>query len=98
MVPVLGERLFIVALPLVWLATYLWIASPFVMILIGGIAGGIFLGAVAVAALWLRRHEVPAELRGGRGSATALAVSAAAIMALGLYSAISSTGLFEVSV
>ena len=91
-------RVFIVALPLVWLVTYLWIASPFVMILIGGVAGGIFLGAVAVAALWLRRHEVPAELRGGRGSAAAIAVSAAAIIALGAYSAVSATGLFEVPV
>ncbi|GAB7189910.1 Nramp family divalent metal transporter [Kineococcus sp. NUM-3379] len=86
-------RFFVVALPLTWLATYLWIASPFVMILIGGVAGGVFLAAVAVAAWWLRRHEVDPALRGGRGSAVALAVSAAAIVALGVWSALSSTGL-----
>ncbi|MFH5821230.1 Nramp family divalent metal transporter [Georgenia sp. AZ-5] len=89
-------RVFIVALPLTWLATYLWISSPFVMILVGGIAGGIFLAAVAVAAWWLRRHEVDPELRGGRGSAVALAVSAVAIIALGVYSALSSAGLISV--
>ncbi|PYF99013.1 Mn2+ and Fe2+ transporters of the NRAMP family [Georgenia satyanarayanai] len=89
-------RFFIVALPVVWLLTYLWISSPFIMILIGGVAGGIFLAAVAVAAWYLRARYVEPELRGGRFSATALAVSGVAILLLGVYSALSATGLVSV--
>jgi len=89
-------RVFIVALPLVWLLTYLWISSPFVMILIGGVAGGIFLAAVAVAAWYLRARYVEPELRGGRLVATALAVSGVAILLLGVYSALSAVGLVSV--
>lgn len=89
-------RVFIVALPLVWLLTYLWISSPFIMILIGGVAGGIFLAAVAVAAWYLRSRYVEPELRGGRFAATALAVSGVAILLLGVYSALSATGLVSI--
>ncbi|MBX9243472.1 Nramp family divalent metal transporter [Actinotalea ferrariae] len=89
-------RFFIVALPTMWLLTFLWISSPFIMILIGGVAGGIFLAAVAVAAWYLRRTEVDPELRGGRFSAIALAVSGVAILLLGVYSALSAAGLLEV--
>ncbi|WP_454085518.1 Nramp family divalent metal transporter [Georgenia sp. Marseille-Q6866] len=89
-------RVFIVALPLVWLLTYLWISSPFVMILVGGVAGGIFLAAVAVAAWYLRSRYVEPELRGGRFAVTALAVSGVAILLLGVYSALSATGLVSV--
>ncbi|QDB80546.1 divalent metal cation transporter [Georgenia sp. 311] len=89
-------RVFIVALPLLWLLTYLWISSPFVMILIGGVAGGIFLAAVAVAAWYLRARYVQPELRGGRFAASALAVSGIAILLLGVYSALSATGLVSV--
>ncbi|GAA4415549.1 Nramp family divalent metal transporter [Georgenia halophila] len=89
-------RVFIVALPVIWLLTYMWIAAPFVMILIGGVAGGIFLAAVAVAAWYLRFRYVDPELRGGRFSTAALTVSAVAILLLGVYTALSSAGLMEV--
>ena len=80
-------RVFIAALPIVWLLTFLWINSPLVMIMIGGIAGGIFLAAVAVSALYLRSRIEP-ELRGGRFIHVALIVSALAISALGIYSVV----------
>ncbi|HLU56043.1 MAG TPA: Nramp family divalent metal transporter [Pseudonocardia sp.] len=89
-------RFFIVALPVLWLATYLWIASPFIMILIGGVAGGIFLAAVAVAAWYLRYRYVEPELRGGWFASIALGVSAVAILLLGVYSALSSAGIIDV--
>lgn len=79
-------RFFIVALPLLWLATYLWISSPLIMIQIGGIAGGAFLAAVAVSALYLTRKYVDPRLRGGNFSTVAMWVSAVAIVALGIYS------------
>ncbi|WP_207212084.1 Nramp family divalent metal transporter [Promicromonospora panici] len=84
-------QVFIAALPSVWLLTFLWISSPLVMIMIGGIAGGIFLAAVAVSALYLRRRIEP-ELRGGRFIRAALTVSAVAIMGLGVYSAVTTLG------
>jgi Mn2+/Fe2+ NRAMP family transporter len=80
-------RFFIAFLPLMWLLTFLWINSPLVMIMVGGIAGGIFLAAVAVSALYLRGRIEPA-LRGGRFIHVALLVSSAAIIALGIYSAV----------
>ncbi|UNX54650.1 Nramp family divalent metal transporter [Georgenia sp. TF02-10] len=89
-------RFFIVALPTVWLLTFLWIASPFVMILIGGIAGGIFLAAVAVSAWYLRTTYVEPDLRGGRFATVAIAVSGIAILLLGVYTALSSTGLVSI--
>ena len=79
-------RVFIVALPLVWLATFLWISSPLIMIQIGGIAGGAFLAAVACSALYLTRTYVDPQMRGGRFASVALWVSAIAIIALGVYS------------
>ncbi len=89
-------RVFIVGLPLLWLATFLWINSPFLMILIGGVAGGIFLAAVAVAAWYLRRTEVEPALRGGRFASIALAISGIAILLLGVYTAFSSAGVFTI--
>jgi Mn2+/Fe2+ NRAMP family transporter len=89
-------RVFIVALPTMWLLTFLWISSPFVMILIGGIAGGIFLAAVAIAAWYLRYTAVDPELRGGRFSTIALGVSGVAILLLGLYSALSAAGVVSI--
>lgn len=79
-------RFFIALLPIIWLLTFLWINEPLVMIMVGGIAGGIFLAAVAVSALYLRGRIEPA-LRGGRFLHVALIISAIAIIALGIYSA-----------
>jgi hypothetical protein len=89
-------QFFIVALPTLWLITFLWISSPFVMILIGGIAGGIFLAAVAVAAWYLRYTEVEPDLRGGRFSTVAIGVSGIAILLLGVYSALSAAGVVSI--
>ncbi|WP_216639487.1 Nramp family divalent metal transporter [Brachybacterium sp. P6-10-X1] len=83
----LWMRVFIAFLPIMWLLTFLWINQPLVMIMVGGIAGGIFLAAVAVSALYLRRRIEP-ELRGGRFIHVALIVSSLAIIALGIYSAV----------
>lgn len=80
-------RFFIAFLPIMWLLTFLWIDSPWVMIMVGGIAGGIFLAAVAVSALYLRGH-LESALRGGRFIHVALIPSAGAIIALGIYSAV----------
>lgn len=81
-------RIFLVALPLVWMAAFLWIGEPFVMILVGGIAGGIFLAAVAIATWYLRSTEVDHDLRGGRFTPVALIVSTIAIIGLGVYSVV----------
>lgn len=80
-------RVFIAFLPAMWLLTFLWINQPLLMIMVGGIAGGIFLAAIAVSALYLRGRIEPA-LRGGRFLHIALIVSSLAIIALGIYSAV----------
>ncbi|MGO2359826.1 MAG: Nramp family divalent metal transporter, partial [Brachybacterium tyrofermentans] len=80
-------RVFIAFLPAMWLLTFLWINEPLLMIMVGGIAGGIFLAAVAISALYLRGRIEPA-LRGGRFIYIALIISSLAIIALGIYSAV----------
>lgn len=80
-------QVFIVLLPILWLATFFWIDSIMVMIMVGGIAGGIFVAGVAVSALYLRGRIEP-ELRSGRFLHIALIVSSIAIILLGIYSAV----------
>lgn len=88
-------RFFIVALPTIWLLTFIWYSDPFAMIVIGGLVGGLFLASIAIAAVYLRRTAVAPELRGGAFSTVLLSISATAILLLGIYSAISSTGIFS---
>lgn len=80
-------QFFIALLPILWLITFLWIDSIMVMIMVGGIAGGIFVAGVAVSALYLRTRIEP-ELRSGRLLHVALMVSSIAIIMLGLYSVV----------
>lgn len=79
-------RGFTIALPIVWGVVYLFVQSPVVMILIGGIFGGIFLLVTVIAIWYLRRTETPEPLRGGWMFRVALVVSSVAIGLLGVYS------------
>ncbi|MCU4747984.1 MULTISPECIES: Nramp family divalent metal transporter [Streptomyces] len=86
-------RALTVALPPLWGASYLWIQSPVLMVQIGGIAGGIFLVAVVIAAWTLRYQDVPHRFRRSRKLTTALVLSSVAIGALGIYSILEVLGL-----
>jgi len=85
-------RTFTVALPIVWGAAYLLIQAPVIMVQIGGVMTGIFLLG-AVAAVWyLRNTEIDPRQRGGNLFSVALIISSIAIVALGVYSAVSVFG------
>lgn len=83
-------RIFTVLFPIAWGIAYLWLQTPVIMVASGGIVGGIFLLGVTVAAWYLRRTEVPENLRGGPTFVVALLVSSVAIIGLGIYTAASS--------
>ena len=86
-------RVFTVLFPIAWGGAYLFFSAPVFMIQTGGFVGGLFLIAVAIAALYLRRTEVDEELRGSAWFAAALVVSSLLIIALGAYTALSVFGV-----
>jgi hypothetical protein len=89
-------RGFTVALPIIWGAAYLFIQSPVIMVQIGGVMTGIFLLAVVVAVWYLRKTEVDPRLYGGGLFNAVLIVSTIAIALLGVYTALSATGVFTI--
>jgi Mn2+/Fe2+ NRAMP family transporter len=85
-------RGFTVALPVVWGVVYLFVQSPVVMILIGGVMSGVFLLAAVVAVWYLRRSETDPRLHGGGLFTVSLVVSSVAIGLLGVYSVLNVFG------
>ncbi|HYH29941.1 MAG TPA: Nramp family divalent metal transporter [Pseudonocardia sp.] len=85
-------RVFTVALPVVWGIVYLFVQSPVIMILIGGVMSGVFLLAAVVAVWYLRRTETDPRLHGGGLFTGALVVSSIAIGLLGVYSVLNVFG------
>lgn len=85
-------RVFTVLLPTVWGSAYLFVASPVLMVQIGGIMTGIFLLAVVVA-VWCLRREVDPRVRGGRIFFCALWLSSAAVAVLGVYTVLTVFGV-----
>jgi Mn2+/Fe2+ NRAMP family transporter len=85
-------RVFTVALPVVWGVVYLFVQSPVVMILIGGVMSGVFLLAAVVAVWYLRRSEIDPRLHGGALFTVALVVSSVAIGLVGVYSVLNVFG------
>lgn len=79
-------RGFTVGLPIIWGIAYLFVQSPVIMIMVGGVMGGIFLLAAVVAVWYLRGTETDSRIRGSRLFNVALVVSSVAIGLLGVYS------------
>jgi hypothetical protein len=90
-------RGFIVALPIVWGIASLLLAQPVLMIQIGGVATGVFLLAVLAATWHLRRTETDPRVFGGPAFTVLLVLSTLAIALLGIYTIVSTLGLFRVS-
>ena len=86
-------RVFTVALPIIWGVAYLVIQSPVLMVQIGGVVTGIFLVAVVVAVLYLRKTETDPRLYGGTAFNTLLGVSSIAIGLLGIYTLLNVFGV-----
>ncbi|MFC7404383.1 Nramp family divalent metal transporter [Georgenia alba] len=85
-------KVFTVALPVAWGASYLFIRLPVVMVQITGIVSGCFLLATMVA-IWMLRRSTPRHLRGGAAFTVALVVSSLAIALIGAYTIASAFGL-----
>ncbi|GLU47092.1 Nramp family divalent metal transporter [Nocardiopsis ansamitocini] len=78
-------RTLTVCYPIVWALSFLLIQSPVVMVMIGGVASGLFLVAVVIA-VWVLRRQVDRRFRLSPVWTTALVISSIAIGALGIYS------------
>jgi Mn2+/Fe2+ NRAMP family transporter len=85
-------RGFTVALPIIWGIAYLYVQSPVIMILIGGVSGGIFLLAAVVAVWYLRGTEIDSRIKASTLFTRALVVSSVAIALLGVYSVLNALG------
>ena len=86
-------RVFTVALPIIWGAAYLVIQSPVLMVQIGGVMTGVFLVAVVIAVLYLRKAETDPRLYGSGVFNALLLVSSVAIGLLGVYTLVKVFGV-----
>lgn len=86
-------RVFTVALPIIWGAAYLVIQSPVLMVQIGGVMTGVFLVAVVIAVLYLRKTETDPRLYGSGVFNAFLLVSCVAIGLLGVYTLVKVFGV-----
>jgi len=89
-------RGFGIALPIVWGLASLLMSQPVLMVQIGGVMTGIFLLAVLVATWYLRRTETDRRLHGGTAATTLLVLSTIAIGILGVYTMLSTLGIFVI--
>jgi Mn2+/Fe2+ NRAMP family transporter len=85
-----------IALPIVWGTASLLMSQPVLMVQIGGVMTGVFLLAVLVATWYLRRTETDPRLYGGPFGTALLVLSTVAIGALGLYTMLSTLGIFVI--
>jgi hypothetical protein len=85
-----------VALPIVWGLASLLSRQPVLMVQIGGVMTGVFLLAVLVATWYLRRTETDARLHGGATATVLLVASTIAIAVLGIYTMLSTLGIFVI--
>ena len=89
-------RGFTIALPILWGSSSLLLQQPVLMIQIGGVMTGIFLLAVLAATWYLRSEETDRRVYGGRAFNAVLIVSTIAIALLGVYTIVSTTGIFRI--
>jgi len=87
------QRVFIVALPILWAVSSLYFKSPVLMVQIGGVMTGVFLVAVVVATWYLRQTDTDPELRGKGAFNLLLVASTIAIGFLGIYTVLSQFGI-----
>lgn len=86
-------RVFTVALPIIWAASYLLIQAPVLMVQIGGVMTGVFLVAVVIAVWYLRKTETDRRLYGSGLFNAFLGLSSLAIGVLGVYTLLSVFGM-----
>jgi Mn2+/Fe2+ NRAMP family transporter len=74
-------------IPFFWLGLFLWFQAPASMVVIGGVATSVILLIVVFAAFHFRFRRLEEDLKPSRFYDIALFVSAAAIVAVGIYMA-----------
>ncbi|MCC3764473.1 Nramp family divalent metal transporter [Glycomyces sp. TRM65418] len=77
-------RVLTICYPVIWAASFLIVQSPVLMVMIGGIASGLFLIAVVIA-VWVLRRQVDRRYRRSPVWTVMLTVSSVAIGLLGTY-------------
>ena len=87
------QRIFIVALPILWAVSSLYFKSPVLMVQIGGVMTGVFLVAVVAATWYLRQTDTDPELRGKSAFNLLLVASTIAIGFLGIYTVLQQFGI-----
>ncbi|MHB0870378.1 MAG: Nramp family divalent metal transporter [Chloroflexota bacterium] len=85
-----------IALPIIWALSSLYFKSPVLMVQIGGIMTAVFLVGVVVAVWYLRTKETDRELYGRSPFNLLLIISSIAIGFLGIYSLVSTLGIFKI--
>lgn len=85
-----------IALPIVWGTASLLMSQPVLMVQIGGVMTGVFLLAVLVATWYLRTKETDPRLYGRTFGTGLLIVSTLAIAVLGIYTMLSTLGIFVI--
>ncbi|UNK70341.1 Nramp family divalent metal transporter [Microbacterium sp. H1-D42] len=76
-------KVLMVVLPIVWGIFFLFIKSPFTMIVIAGIGNAIFLMAIVVATWYLRAKQIDERVADGKWFTVWLALSSVSVFAVG---------------
>ena len=87
---------FTIGLPILWGLSSVLLQAPVLMVQIGGVMTGIFLVAVLAATWYLRSTETDPRLYGGPVFNTILWISTIAIGLLGIYTIVSTLGIFRI--
>lgn len=85
-------RWFSVIVPAAWTILYLIWGSPVTLVFVGAVAQGLMIPFLALAALWLHYRRNDPALRAGRLWLACLWISAAAMVAVGLYQVVTEVG------
>ncbi|WP_350257251.1 Nramp family divalent metal transporter [Scrofimicrobium sp. R131] len=86
-------RSLMVILPIIWALFYFFIQSPVQMIILAGIGNALFLLAVVVAVLYLRRTQTDPRIKDGPVFTAYLLFSSVAVFAVGLIALLDQFGI-----
>lgn len=86
-------RTLMIVLPVTWAVFYFFVQSPVQMIILAGIGNALFLIAVVVAVLYLRRTQTDPRVKDGPVFTTYLLVSSVAVFAVGLLALLDQFGI-----
>lgn len=86
-------RALMVILPVTWGVFYFFVQSPVQMIILAGIGNALFLIAIVIAVLYLRRTQTDPRIKDGRGFNSYLVISSIAVFAVGFIALLDQFGV-----